>query len=167
MSEAVAAKAPVNNLQLAPGKENFNQFEFHALRYSALIPHGVTLEQILVPGFWAHHAKDLRPGDEIRARAEDGSWMAELYIIEASRTSVIVQVLHKHDLKRPVASKKAIDEFIALHEIRWANPTYKHRVVRLGDGAILNQGFEQKIDAETWLRKHAQDTVGAPSIEKK
>ena len=47
---------------------------------------GVTLDEIQVPGFWAHMAAYLRPYDHIEARADDGTWVAYLIVTGCDRT---------------------------------------------------------------------------------
>jgi len=55
-------------IQLPPN--DLQQLEQVSLAYDAVVRQGVRPEDVLVPGFWAHHAVKLRPFDEIRVRAE-------------------------------------------------------------------------------------------------
>jgi hypothetical protein len=70
--------------QLAPGMEHLSLFEHHSKFISAIIPVGVTPEDIMHPEFWSHHAKFLLPNDEIRARALDGTWTAYLIVRDST-----------------------------------------------------------------------------------
>src|SRR6266404_9387537 len=44
------------------------------------LPMTVTLDEALQPSYWAHVAEQLTPLDEIKVRAEDGSFVAYLIV---------------------------------------------------------------------------------------
>jgi hypothetical protein len=140
-------------------------------RFDALIPIGVTLEQILKPAFWAHHAVKLKPMDEIRARAEDGTWLAYLVVLDCSRTwAKVAAPLHAppHHARRLAQTQASLQEqkaFIAAHKVVHRGP-HKWSVVRKADNAVLEQGIEQKDAAEKWLEKHAREQASAAPAAK-
>lgn len=136
-------------------------------RYDARIPQGVTLEDILKPAFWAHQASKLRPFDEIRARAEDGTWVAQLIVLDCSRTWARVAHLAVHhlttaDVAQTQASEQAVKAHMGEHKVTYRGQ-HKWSVVRNADGAVLVQGIEQKDEAQAWLEKHAREAIGAPA----
>ncbi len=47
------------------------------------VPAGVTLEQAMVPAFWAHVAHMIKPKDRFELWAEDRSWFADVIVIKA------------------------------------------------------------------------------------
>ena len=152
---------PPNALQL---------FEQVSQRYDVLVAQGVATEDMLIPGFWAHQAVKLRPMDEIRARAEDGTWIAEFVVLDCSRTWAKVQLLRSYkltsgDVSLTQASEKEVQEFIAAHSIAWRGP-HKWSIVRKSDKAVLTEGIEQKDVATAWLEGHARKTIGVPAAPK-
>lgn len=155
-------------IQLPPN--DLQPFEQVSLRYDAVIQQGVKPEDMLVPGFWAHHAVKLRPMNEIRARAEDGTWIANLLVLDCSRTWAKVQILSIHqlttaDVALTQSSEKDVQEFIATHAVTFRG-THKWSVVRKSDRAVLQEGIEQKDAATAWLEAHARAQVGSPAAAK-
>jgi hypothetical protein len=153
--------------QLAP--MGLNGFDYVSTRFDALIPIGVTLEQILKPAFWAHHAVKLKPMDEIRARAEDGTWLAYLVVLDCSRTWAKVAHLAMHnlttrDVSLTQASLQELADFIAGHKV-------VHRAAQVVGRAQGGQrgrlrGHEQKDAAEKALEKHARESIGVKATAK-
>jgi len=163
--EAAKEKALI---QLAPNE--LHLFEHVSQRYDAKIAQGVTPEDMLVPAFWAHHAVKLRPMDEIRARAEDGTWVATLLVLDCSRTWAKVQLIQVHklttgDVALSQASETQIQEFIGTHLVTYRGP-HKWSVVRRADKNVLAEGMEQKDTASVWLEAHARSTIGVPAAPK-
>ena len=154
--------------QLAPGA--LQLFEHVSLRYDAMIGQGIKPEEMLEPGFWAHHAVRLRPMNEIRARAEDGTWIAELLVLDCSRNWAKVQILHLHqltssDVALTQASEQAVKDFVAKHEVVFRGQ-HKWSIVRKGDRAVLAEGIEQKDSAKAWLEAHARSQIGPQPLPK-
>lgn len=157
--EKAAPQLPPQALQL---------FEYVSTRHDALIPQGVKPEELQAPAFWAHHSVRLKPYDEIRARAEDGTWMAEYVVVDASRTWARVQMkpgsmlrLSTRDVSLSQASEDQVKAFIEAHSVSYRGP-HKWSVVRIADRNVLAEGIEQKDDARAWLEKHAREQFGVP-----
>lgn len=151
-------------IQLAPNE--LWLFEHSSTRYDVKIPIGVGPEELLVPAFWAHHAAKLRPWDEIRARAEDGTWIASYLVLDSSRTWTKVHQLSMHrlttaDVSMTQASQDQVQAYIEEHSVTYRGP-HKWSVVRKSDRAVLLEGKEQKDEAVAWLQAHARNQVGAP-----
>lgn len=156
-------------LQLPPTGEHLAGFDYAHSRHSAKIPNGVKPEDLLVPSFWAHHALKMKPLDEIRAHAEDGTWVAYLLVLDCSRTWVKVKQLGLHflgtaDVALTQASEADVDAFKAQHEVKHRGP-HAWSIVRKADGAVLEQGIKVKDEAIAWLDKHARDQVGGAAVK--
>lgn len=164
-------------VQLAPG--NIALLEHVSLVHDALVPsdvHPLYLEQ---PAFWAHVADKLRPWHEIRARAEDGSWMARGIVLAAERTWAKVRLIQIHEfspitaalppgmapkpVEAPAATAQATDEsiqsFIDQHVYKHRGPK-GHSIVRKADSQVLVEGLGTKDEAIKWLDTHAREMVG-------
>src|SRR6266850_687470 len=79
--------------QLSP--TGLNGFDYVSTRYDALVGIGQKPEDLLNPAYWSHQAMKLKPMDEIRARAEDGTWMGYYMVLDCSRTWAKVKELHR------------------------------------------------------------------------
>ena len=159
------AKSDVQRPQLGPS--DFALFEYVSTRHDALIQEGVKPEEIVDPAFWAHHAVKMRPMDEIRARAVDGTWMANLLVLDCSRTWAKVKMLDLHrlttaDVALTEASSAERRAFIEAHEIRLRG-THKWSVIRKQDKAVLQEDLGTKEAAEEWLAKLASN-IGGPGV---
>lgn len=155
-------------IQLPPG--HLQLFEQVSLRYDAVIPHGVKPESMLVPGFWAHSAVKLTPYNEIRARAEDGTWIADLIVLDCSRTWARVKILHMHqlssaDVAQSQGAEVEVRAFIAAHKVIFRGQ-HRFSVVREADRAVIKEGIEQKDQAVQWLEAHARAQVGGVKMPK-
>jgi len=154
-------------IQLAPMA--MESLEYASQHFDAKIAQGVTPPDLLVPGFWAHHAIKLKPFDEIRVHAEDGTWMAYYVVLDCSRTWAKVHCLSTHhlttgDVAMSQASEAEVKSFINQHQIVHRGPR-GWSVVRKGDKAILVEDL-QKDQAAIWLEAHARTMIGAPPAPK-
>jgi len=145
--------------QLPPGQEFFGAIEYVRTQYAAKIPDGVTFEDILNPTYWAHHARDIRPTDEIRAVAEDRTWIAYLIVVDCARTWVKVQALSHHSLIQSQASADDLKAFMDGYDLKFRGPL-KWSVIRKADGSVLQEGIENKDTATAWLDKFAREQTG-------
>ncbi len=159
------AKNEKQLIQLPPN--DLAGFDYVSTRFDARIAQGVRPEQLLEPAFWAHHAVKLKPMDEIRARAEDGTWVGYYLVLDSSRTWAKVKQLSLHhlgtaDVSLTQASESEMQGFIGAHEVKHRGP-HKWSVVRKSDGAVIVEGIAQRDEATAWLKTHARQQVGAPA----
>jgi len=159
------AKTNQQQIQLAPG--DLQLFEQVSTRYDALIPQDVKPETLLEPAFWAHQAVKLRPMDEIRARAIDGTWVAMYQVVDCSRTWARVVQLSFHRLTtgqvaETQASEQEVKAYVDAHSVTYRGP-HKWSIVRKADRAVLEEAIAEKEVAEKRLQELARSHVSAPS----
>jgi hypothetical protein len=65
--------------------------QFHRLWFAQLEP-GVLFEDLFFPRFWSHHALKLKPRDQIRVRAHDGSFDVMLTVVAVPTGGVVVDL---------------------------------------------------------------------------
>ena len=131
-----------NALQLA--ESAYNSFNVD-------VRSGVTAADLEDQAFWTHHGFALKPRDEIRACAEDGSFVAYLLVVNTG----------------PKAAKVVIKQFIELDKFDpkelqiphgygsdWAGSISKWRVTR--DTEILKGGFDPESQAIRWVHNHLE-----------
>ncbi len=159
------AEAPNKAIpQLSP--DSLKQLDYVSTRHDAVIMQGLEPKDLLVPAFWAHHAVKLRPMDEIRARAEDGTWVAYLIVLASDRTWARVHIdrvlkLTTADVSLTQATEEEVKKLKADYKIAYAGPE-KYRVVRKADNNVMHSGCEQKVDAERWLDTYVRAQLSAP-----
>lgn len=156
------SEAKANLAQLPPG--NLNEFAQVSTRWDVMVPMGVSIDALKDPAFWAHRAVKMKPMDEIRARAEDGTWMANLVVLDSSRTWVRVLVLGTYqlttgDVALTQASADEVKALVEKHKIIHRGP-HKWSVIRESDRAVMHQGEAIKDGAIAWLESYARQTVG-------
>ena len=111
-----------------------------------------TVEDILKPGYWAHMAAQMTPYDHIEVRAEDGSWVAYLLVVQADRLWAKVVLTNKIDL----VSAEEMPSTTPQHRVEWKGPQRRFGVVRVEDSEVVRDGFQTKDEARLWMREHEQ-----------
>lgn len=130
------------------------------LDYTYTVPEGTPFEALLKPDYWAHVAQKFRPHSIIKAAPEDGSYWAELLVLSCDRLWAKVFVMRHYDLQAVDSDPAAVASLADGYEVLWKGPMKKHVVVRKVDGAILQEGIQQKTDANLWLTEHLK-TIAA------
>ncbi|ARM83991.1 hypothetical protein [Marinobacter salarius] len=116
--------------------------------YVATPEHGVTVDDLKHPEFWAHVAPQFKPGDLVHVYPEDGSFWAELLVQSTSRAAAKVHVLREYAL-----AKVDEPEDDAEFKLKFAGPHAKWRVERVSDGEVIKDGMT-KDGAQAYLQSH-------------
>lgn len=138
--------------QLAHNRFQLNKSGFVTNEWVADPESKTPFDAVLEPQYWAHVSAKMRPYDEVIVRAEDGSYYARLLVQDAGRLFAKVAVIEKYDLT--AVEVGGLDAVPSGHEIKFAGPHAKWRVVRLSDRAPLKDKFETKGQAQQWLVEH-------------
>lgn len=127
---------------------------------------GVTPEDAMHPGYYAHVADKLKPWDQIEVRAHDGTWFFQVMVLDCSRNWAKVWPMAE-PLRLTTADVSATQAaLVKAGAQKAADFVVKHRgprgwsVVRTTDGEILHEGEGSRAGAETWLTKH----LGAAAV---
>ena len=108
-----------------------------------------TLDDCLRPSYWMHMAQQLSPYDHIEERSEDGTWIAQLVVMQVERAWAKVALMSKYEFKM-----ETMPDAPREHVIEWKGAQHKHTVIRISDRALIRDGFKTKEEAEGWLREH-------------
>lgn len=111
---------------------------------------GTTREDVLNPQYWAHMAAQMQPYDRIDVRLETGEWMLELLVGGVGRNWAQVHLLHQHELTKIADAMPRAQ----LHIVEWKGPQRKWAVIRLSDGAIIQDGKQSRAEAQAWMEHH-------------
>lgn len=110
---------------------------------------GTVPDDLLVPGYWANVARDLRPCDEIIVMPEDMAWRAHVFVQAAGRNEAVVRMLSVVMLDE--VAEVAED---AVYEVKWRGPARKFSVVKRADGAVVKEDFPVREQAAKWMQSH-------------
>ncbi len=128
--------------------------------YSAVVPTGVTLDDVLAPTYWVHVARRLRPYDRIEVTSEDGAFWAELLVLRSSTTDATVRKIHSADLDPLLSQVQGIE--LDMTRVVHRGQLEKWAVVRTQDGAILRSGMENKSAAIQFATQYEQQQAAQP-----
>ncbi len=145
--------AGADKLVRAMETSRFKECEYERTIYVATAFEATTVEDLLKPEYWVHVASKLKAWDRIEARADDGTWWAELMVLESGRTFTRVRLLRHYSLTTDdVAQTQAggIVDYI----VEWKGPHTKWRVVRTIDNMVVHEGAGSKESANDWLKNH-------------
>lgn len=133
-------------------RARFHLAEHHRQDYVAIIPQGMQPQDLENASYWSVVSNICRPFGRIEARAEDGSWIAELVITEVGRQFVRVKILQLYTLSavEPAGEETGDQNY----EVLWRGQHHKFCVKRLADNEIVHTGEATKDGARGWLREH-------------
>jgi hypothetical protein len=134
---------------LRPSAFQLQQFAYR--QHSAVIPVGVSIESVLDPknAYFSLVGRNIQYGDEIRALAEDGSYVAVLFVTFADGSNIHTHVVSHTELT-PVS-----EEVVTDYKIILAGPK-KYCIRRESDGQIVKEGIANKLAAERELADYVK-----------
>ncbi len=111
---------------------------------------GTLPEEVLVPRYYVHVAKQMKPGARIEVAPADGSWFMELYVRSATETDVNVVVLSEHHFDIPKATPTAQEEYLVKHRgpRGWS-------VIRKADKKVVFEDGTLEAEAADWITKQS------------
>lgn len=134
---------------------NFGVASFKFNRWSAELDETQTLDDALLPAFWANlsaqimgHDKTRGRGDIIEVRKRDTGLYAELIVTEIGPGYVKVEPIRAYEPK--VTEVPDDVPFIT----RWNVGKRLHEVLRKADNQVMTGGFQSKEKAVEWIADH-------------
>lgn len=118
------------------------------------LPAGHTLEDVLVPAYWAHLAHKLQPGGRILVDAEDNSFSAQLKVLRRTDLAAVVTVEWRSEsgAAADVRLASKADAF----RVHYVNAQAKWRITRNSDGATISEHHETEEIARQVLAGYLQ-----------
>ena len=133
---------------MALSPSNLKPAEYVRNVFAITPEHGVTIDDLKEPGYWAHVAAKLHPTDRIEVTSEDGTWFAEVFVNAAAHNWAQVTVLRFHELAE--AAKPAVN-VAPKHSVQWKGQNKLHCVIRTSDKAVVKEGFTSAALANAWV----------------
>lgn len=110
-----------------------------------------SFEDLLQEKTWANVANNrVRPMDLIHVHPEDGTYWAELLVLDVGAGGFRVKALRNVPLSETVKS----DRVPPGYELRHRGKRYRFSVVRKSDGVLMKDGFATPDEALRWLEGH-------------
>lgn len=150
--QAQAAPKPERKL-LPMEPARIKEASFLTTHYVATASEGAEPEDLMNPAYWAHIAATLKPWDRIDVRANDGSWWAQLLVLEASRSWARVHCLGIHNLTTADVAQTLAEQMQLPYEVAYKGPHNKWSVIRRSDNQVVHDQEETSEGAVTWMRE--------------
>lgn len=147
MAETAVTAEPKRSPKIHPTR--FKLAEIVVNTHCVVVEAGTPFDALKEPSYWSHVARMLRPGDEIKVRADDGAYAAHLFVKDVAHQSALVVPLWHLDLSK-VEELQTADEY----EVEWAGPHHKFRVIRKKDKTVIQSGFDNKQAAIAHMAGH-------------
>lgn len=123
---------------------------------------GTKMEEVADPGFFALVCSQFQPYDRIEVRVESGEWVLELMVLQVERTWCRTHLLQAHKLTSDVA---AIPQAAPRHKIEHKGTMKKWTVIRIADGAAVQEGFASQKAAADWLDGYERTVGPTPTVQ--
>lgn len=119
----------------------------HSFRsHSVTVSSKLTSENLQDPMLWVNIAPNIRFGDEIRAIADDGSFMVYLYVAAASGNHIQVKPFIGIDTPTEELAESRSEYFIKQRGVK------KWCVIQRSTGDVILEGIDNKAKAEKELQ---------------
>ena len=129
--------------------------EYGRQDWVATVEEGLTVKQVMDPGFWANTSALMKPYDHIEVRCEDGSWIADLVVLGCDRNWARVHLKHEYKL---TSADVSLTQSVK-YSIAWKGPHRQFSVIRLSDQQSIQDKFESKEAASVWLKEYERQTA--------
>lgn len=127
--------------------------EYKCRQFQATIPQEHTIEQIMIPAYWSIVANELTPYNEIRALAEDGSWVAYLIVNEVGTNYARVTLDRMIEMDRFDPNvKEKVDT--SDYRVVYRGEHFRWSVKRISDNAWIHEFAQSRGAAHAWLNEH-------------
>lgn len=125
------------------GSDRFQPSDFLIGRYTAKVPAGTTLEEVLHPQYFENHLSRMRSLMEITVISDDGSLDARLRVLTITKTTAKLRVLDVYSGEEPAVQQRVDSGDVVAG---WGGPNHKWRVMHGKN--IIDTGFATEEEAK-------------------
>lgn len=134
-------------------ERNLHAADFARQVFRVNPPAGTTLDEMLVPEYWAHVARRMTPHDVVEVVPEDGSFYARLFVLNSDKLWVKMAKLDYVEFGDAGQRPAQADKF----EAKFGGPNVKWRVHNKSDNSLVSgDSFQTRADAEKWIEQHSK-----------
>lgn len=128
---------------IAPSQ--LKQTDFVRQSLTIVAKEGQSIEDIMEPNSWATISPKVRGWDKVEVIAEDGSYVAELFVVQVSKLWVRTALINFTDLSKEDRAEDdgSNDDYYA----KYRGTIKKWCVVRREDDSNVSEGLESREDA--------------------
>jgi hypothetical protein len=130
---------------LSHQQANFGVAAHMLQQFIARPDYGTAPEDLLIPSYWMHVARQMQPGAMIRVMPEGLQWTAEYVVIDCDQFTATVKQVSFVNLADVVTKKDKAEDFKIERVARWV------RVIRKSDMKVVRGNFTSEADAQKWL----------------
>lgn len=112
------------------------------------VKQGITPEQCMDEGFWAHLTTRLIPGDTLVVRPDDSAWELVLNVVNVGPNFAHVHKKAYYDLV-PAVAREVLP---SIYKVEYAGPVHKYRFLR--EGKMMRDGFATEALAQRAAQQH-------------
>lgn len=148
--------------RVQPYRGTLQHTEYAWNTYGVIVREGVTLEDVLKPGFWIY-TKGLRSFDVLKVISETGEWECELRVLGVRPTGPALRVLNEWSglvpADRPSDGVEHLggSEYMVHGQVRVSySRVNKWRCIRVSDGQILDKDLDDKSIAIKQAQQYIQ-----------
>lgn len=127
-----------------------NALEHRQPHWYADIPAGLSVEDVLKANFWKHCVRRLTPNDMVRCVCEDGTWIADLWVIAVENGEPNLRVYHYASYDEAPADT-VVDHG---YEVRWKGPALRFCVMNKATNMPVKENLYPKAAAFAFLNTH-------------
>lgn len=141
---------------LSPSNIQFTKHSSHDPQ-RVMLPAGIPFENLTNPFFWSFVAKRLSAFDSIEVIPEDGSWIAEFYVVQVGDNWARMALKSKTILESVATEETEIPQD---YEVKFQGPVIGWGVLRKGERVYpttKDKKPSSKLDAMTWLRNNTRN----------
>lgn len=152
----------MNDIKKLPASVRPEDAPYRRAHYFVAIPHGLTLDDVRKPIFWAHHAANMALNAIVEIVAEDGTFDAEFRIIGKGVGLIELRPLRVWQAEKaqakpmPVGEKKDVPEG---YLVNFA-PAHKWRVSTKDPHLIVSKDHPSEAAAIEAAIAHAAKAAG-------
>ena len=127
---------PINRAEFGLAEHRYNRFD-------ATVPAKLTNKDLQSPDLWVNLAAKVRPGNEIRACADDDSWVALLYVTYSSGNQLRAKVVYRVDLEKV---DRGVETAQGDYDIKLRGPK-KWCIIQISTGDIKKDMIPTQLEA--------------------
>ncbi|TGV15826.1 hypothetical protein EN816_00820 [Mesorhizobium sp. M8A.F.Ca.ET.173.01.1.1] len=134
-----------------------------------IVPNTMTMEEVAVPGNWAHVHSKVKVHDEVIVAPEDHTWRLHLLVTETGIGFVKTAILHAVDLTGAVPKAKLVEQPDDVPEdapmppagytVSFA-PAHKWRALTNDPHLVVSKDHKTRADAVKAAHDHAAKAQG-------
>lgn len=151
---------------LGPTELNSNGGDFHRTYHHLVVDPSVTVDDVMVPKFWAHHVANLKINDLIDIVAADDSWDVQLRVVEKGIGYVKMRprmVWMREETKARTPDQPANEpDMPEGYKVTFSpNKQVLWQVTTIDPHAVVSKGHKSRVEAINAAIAHARKALAA------